>query len=86
MRPSCCAKERGARDGDFHSRYRFEARIRKPTTAMAPPATSDVPRTPSSNVDEYDLVQTLRPAKSFHSKSLGESDKTGVQVSQESER
>merc|ERR1719232_1651511 len=49
---------------------------------MAPPATSDVPRTPSSEADEYDhmIVQTLRPTKSFHAKSLGESDKTGVQI------
>ena len=48
---------------------------------MAPPAKNDDPPIPADD-DEgpHTIVQALGPSKSFGSKSLGEADKTGVQI------
>ena len=53
-------------------------RIARPQNAMAKMVTDDLPAGEDDNPNM--MVQALGPSKSFGSKSLGEGDKTGVQV------
>ena len=59
-------------------RGRIAAHCEAPVNAMAKMVTDDLPAGEDDNPNM--MVQALGPSKSFGSKSLGEGDKTGVQV------
>merc|ERR1739847_198909 len=69
-----------------HSLHACAPRGKKPprttlrkTAVMAPPANDDPPIA-ADDEGPHTIVQALGPSKSFGSKSLGEADKTGVQI------